>query len=829
MLEVYTFLFLASALLIGLLLDFRLPSFVHNWTPLWQMNLLAAVLLLLYVGGVLLLNVWYRLQRTASDSPGHQALQARMWAGINGTLGWLGHAVLGLCAVAGLGVLLWDGTISPWASALLTLSSIIVLSSFTINQWAIRHAPAAAEELRVTPGIGYVDIGWAVLDDPRYAESLLVRSTGTVLSSPWQNDADILYRGVGTLWRDATVKPGQRYLYSVFTHDGQERYTSTSEVRCRTFPLPDPPFDLKAEAQRTVIRLTWKLGDPEVQKIHILRHELQASVPQEAKLIPIDPLEGWNDGGLRSGTTYCYTLRTVRWINGVQQESEATTITIATLVQPLGHFSARVIKRRQVELTWETPEVAGFQRVTLTRRPASAPGATPEHIYVGSESRHVDEPPDYSTSYIYTLQAHYSNDLHSETIDCRVRTGAQPAGVQQVKLVPTRQTIHLNWSLPAAEEVRSVRLARQDFDRQSFEVSERELLEGLETEYIDRDVGPDTSYTYVLTLETVDGHQSQPQTYDVRTLPPVASVLNPQARFISPDGPVVLSWQLPNDSSVNATRIVRKTNELSGEPSNGTLIYEGPDQQATDSQVAAGQTYNYAFFAQDREGLLSTPGYAQIKTVATIRVMMVFPNGKRVPLELGPDISMGQLIPKLLERHGVQKDALASWKVVAADSRRELAAQDTLKTASIATGARLLVTYTCHPTPPVVPPPTVSSAADPGDASPNPATSGRSPLITPPPRPPEIAAPSHGDSAPLPIGQSIADADEVDQTSVAGPPAPSADAAPVDQASAAGQSAPSADAAPAAGPPASAFDPAVIMAALNDPDSVLRGSREDKP
>jgi len=75
----------------------------------------------------------------------------------------------------------------------------------------------------------------------------------------------------------------------------------------------------------------------------------------------------------------------------------------------------------------------------------------------------------------------------------------------------------------------------------------------------------------------------------------------PPANFIAYGGPdqVVLTWKNPTDVSFVRVRVIRNENAPPSSIDDGTIIYEGTDEEFTDTNLIPGTAYYYAIYSLD--------------------------------------------------------------------------------------------------------------------------------------------------------------------------------------------------------------------------------------
>ncbi len=699
MIEIYSAIMLLLALLATLQFEPKLPERLQALPLLWQVGAVVFAFLLIYSLGLLLFNLVYRRSSSKQVQSEATSFGGTLQPGGKNSLDWPGHLILAVAVILILSALVGKGGSEPFLLALLICCPVFLLCTFTTNQIEARDAPLPASSLKLIAGPGFIDVAWSPPDDPRYAEGMLVRTPATLVpSKPWQGK--ILCRGMLSSWHDSNTRPGVPYLYTVFTYNGRNKFCSTMGQSCAAFPLADPPTNVTYEAERNAIRLRWKVLDPfNLRVVRIIRHAVgMGAAATEEKVTEIEPCESWRDGGLLSATRYDYSICTID-LDG--QASEAALLNAATLAEPLETFEAHV-KRNRVTLNWSVPEdAADFQGVVLERVcTRKGHNQTTEEIYRGFDSKHVDEGLDYSTPFVYTIQARYTTPIRSERRTIAVVTEARPAGITNASCKAGSSSVSLHWTLPENEPVRQVRLARMEFGPEDKEIVETTLMTGLATEYTDRQVQPDTFYIYSIYVQSTDGHESDSKTLEVTTAaaPPPPSKVRPN--FREPSGPVTLTWNPPGDKAVAGTYIVRKQDQRPEDPYDGKTVFDGAATEVVDESTQVGTVYYYALYSYDADRTFSLPTYIRVTACAKVGLTINYSDiGKRRRARLSTCLKMSQLVPALLKQQGLDAGTLPDWTITVEETGRVIGKNEALRDCSVEEGQTLRLSFVRPPAP----------------------------------------------------------------------------------------------------------------------------------
>ncbi len=92
----------------------------------------------------------------------------------------------------------------------------------------------------------------------------------------------------------------------------------------------------------------------------------------------------------------------------------------------------------------------------------------------------------------------------------------------------------------------------------------------------------------------------------------VPTVMNFEAVYDEDNDEVDLTWVNPSFAEFAAVRIVRSTTFFPNSPNEGTLIYDGPGEEAVDDNVSLGSTYYYTAFVRSTANEYSAGAVAQV-------------------------------------------------------------------------------------------------------------------------------------------------------------------------------------------------------------------------
>lgn len=695
-LEAYASGILLVALVVNSVYGEQLHLRLQVFLFLWQIIVVIICLCLLYLGGVVFLYFLSSGDLQLVRPIENAGKQSSEWIFVNTNQGlsWFLHLLVAILLLLEL----FRGIVIPGVNTILLgilgWVGIVALASFISGIYEeSRRAPAAASDFVLKSRSGMIDISWTLPNDVYRAECLLVRTISPLVPT-YPDQGIILCRGELSSWKDTHVEPGTPYNYTLFSYDGNERYSKTITRTESALPLPSPPSNLTYIPEKIAIQLYWTLiGIRDIREVRITRYELTTS----GRIHPYSPSPilahqtYWRDGGLQSGKRYDYEIYS---LNMTGQASRPVSILTATLVDPINGFVIRVEKRNQVVLTWIPPEDKDdLQGVFITRTKEPDLDNPPIGPIFG-ESQYIDGGLEYNSTYRYKIVAKYTDPIESEPNEQCVTTDPQPSAVQKIAAVEECTKIMLHWQLPSEETVRKVLLVRVYSLKSDVMIKKWDL--GVAEEYIDQDVIPDTSYTYKISYQTTDGHWSCDGEIDTKTRPLPQRAKEFKARFAEKEKRVELVWVLPDDETVIGSCLVKKQGKQSKTVSDGEEILRGTETSFSDQSVENDKEYYYALFTYNHQGNYSKPDYCKIGTYPRLKVMIYYPDlgDKREGSLLPQDQPMLKIIRALLKRQPIDINSIIDLKLFVEETNRQIALEETLHQVGVESGQTIRVELT---------------------------------------------------------------------------------------------------------------------------------------
>lgn len=318
------------------------------------------------------------------------------------------------------------------------------------------------------------------------------------------DDGDLLYRGSGTSTVDRDARPGETVHYAAFPQTAAGEYGTASHANAAAAFPPDASEVTAAELIGCV-ELSWEPPrDEDIALFELVRRDADSG----------DTVELYRGLGTSFRDTTAtrpsrYTLR-VGWPNGAWSAGVSIgPFCPKPMVQP-----SNLIARSQpgaVHLTWVNPQIDTWRTARVVRRT----DRSPEHADDGDlrleapVSEFVDEGLVGGQRVYYGV---FADDVSGHTSPpARVEAvPLWPPPVANVEGVVTDGGVHWRWELP-----RDVRFEDVVIDRAEDGGTPSRCFAARATSFVDPNIMPGHTYTYVFTARSRGGSLSRSLTYHI--------------------------------------------------------------------------------------------------------------------------------------------------------------------------------------------------------------------------------------------------------------------------------------------------------------------------
>jgi fibronectin type 3 domain-containing protein/TolB-like protein len=322
---------------------------------------------------------------------------------------------------------------------------------------------------------------------------------------------------------DTGLEDGAAYQYCLASVDSRDRESPCSDTASLS-TLPTPTLELAADNLLRRMDLAWT-PLPGVEGYYLYRRPTGGVWEKTARLRHADTRAYTDEDGLEDGVYYQYHLTAF----DAQAETGASNVvegkTKDRFAPPAG-LGAQSGLVKSVRLHWtplQDPDIGGY---------AVYRGLSPDALAQIDRVRGADagayldkgspfDPLEDGTTYHYAVTTY--NLFRAEgpaSPPVSATTKPRPRAPQQVRAVALLDHIQLSWAPGREHDLVRYRLERSRNGGIWFTLGE---VPAAETRYDDRDIRPESSYQYRITVEDRDGLESDPALSDA-----VASPLSPE-------------------------------------------------------------------------------------------------------------------------------------------------------------------------------------------------------------------------------------------------------------------------------------------------------------
>ncbi|MCA9545613.1 MAG: LamG domain-containing protein, partial [Myxococcales bacterium] len=456
----------------------------------------------------------------------------------------------------------------------------------------VNAPPAAVAGFTATPGVGHAALRWQRPAAPDVA-FVMVRRSG--LRHPGPAEGQLVYRGQGEAFTDEVLDGGRQY-YTAFAQDYAGNLSPAARAQADILAVGDlviqpPPAveSLVATPGDRQVRLDWTLtAGRAAERIEVIRREVDGFGTARFAL---GPVPSYTDAALINGRRYEYLVRAFDRLGrpGAPQVVVAAPEGDPRPAPPRG-FDARA-GGGAVTLQWE-PAANPEEIVVIRRSTQTAPQTLAQGTEVarGGAGLFVDAAVEAGRRYHYSAFTLSAGGLVSLPTSRSVRLpddAAPPPAVTALRAVPGPERVQLLWTLPDAADLAGVRVAVAPVA--PVVGPEVLLFDGLADAVVHSPADAEVTYRYrvlaydhsgnespAVTVEATPGAPAGPQAEagaDQATLggawiwldgsasaaPPgtfytwtqiggpavrIVNANRPLARFLAPDGPGELTFEL---------------------------------------------------------------------------------------------------------------------------------------------------------------------------------------------------------------------------------------------------------------------------------------------
>jgi hypothetical protein len=376
---------------------------------------------------------------------------------------------------------------------------------------------------------------------------------------------------------------------------------------------PIPASDLTLTPGAGYIDINWTPpDDPRCAACLLVRGSATSlpSHPSHGEVIYRGVLSAWRDNKVMPGVPYSYVVFAHNG-RGSYSSTLGKTCSSFGLPDPPTDLEYEP-EQNAIRLTWKLLNVHDLRAVRIIRRRVTVAGEEKD------EKQIEIQPGEYwrdgglysGTRYDYLVHAVDLSGQLSESAMVRAAT-LVPALTGFVARVINRNQVSLTWNSPAeTTDWQDVVLTRT---LEAEPEKPEQIYIGTDTNHIDRDLGYDAAYIYMIYLRYADPIRSEPRTIRVNTSPRPAGV--DDIRVSTKRKSVLLQWDLPEHESVRRVKLVRKEFSRADDKVIARELASDRITEYLDRQVEPGTSYNYLVYVESVDGHISSPRQVEVDTL----------------------------------------------------------------------------------------------------------------------------------------------------------------------------------------------------------------------
>ena len=382
------------------------------------------------------------------------------------------------------------------------------------------------------------------------------------------------------------------YVYAVFSRGV---YSTASNIVATT-RKPWPPRSLSAEAlSATSIKITWQAPNHTgIKSYDVYRDGVYLSTTTGLE---------YTDTNLTPDKSYTYYALSVISKDAYSLRGNSSTTTTLKLETPRS-LKSQILSATSVKLTWQAPAHGGAKTYHIYRNNTKIAEAT--------GLAYTDSGLAPNKSYTYYVLSVFSESLYSFPSSLvTANPQLRPPGSLSAEAL-SAASIKLTWQAPVH------RVNSYDVYRNGTWLA---TVGGLE--YTDRNLTPNTTYTYFMLSVLSRGVYSSQSNSASATTPQLGPPRSLSAEVLGSTS-VKLTWQAPTHGDVGMYDVYR----------NGAWLTTATGLEYTDRNLTPGTTYTYFVLS-----VLSTGAYSSQSNSATATL----PAGSGVASERASDEGLGNI------------------------------------------------------------------------------------------------------------------------------------------------------------------------------------------
>jgi len=360
--------------------------------------------------------------------------------------------------------------------------------------------------------INAIAFEWKSITDPRVKGIYVYKKDFTVAKD--DNKQGDYYTTLTnrfiTHYLDKEITPDTKYMYyfKTFSDDAESKKSKITTVN--SLPVLNSVSWIHSIAglPRSA-KIIWRPHTNQKVKSYIIERKTS----KDAKWEELTTIDGrlnaeYIDTGLKDNYTYKYRIRVLTYDDIVSTPSEIVQVITKALPKPTTGIKATTKVPKVIKLTWDKAKNKDFFRYFVYR--SDEPNGTYELIAKLYNNKFTDKIGEDSKEYFYRISNIDKDGLESiyEQTTIKGSTLSKPKAPTILGATIIDNKVELSWS-KTDTRIRSYIIVRES-KKGWFETTTKEIKDIHTTKYTDRDIKPDTSYTYVVYGVDENGIKSKP-------------------------------------------------------------------------------------------------------------------------------------------------------------------------------------------------------------------------------------------------------------------------------------------------------------------------------
>jgi len=341
---------------------------------------------------------------------------------------------------------------------------------------------------------------WKNITDPRVKGIYVYKKDSTVAKGDDKSGdyyATLTNRFV-THYLDREITPDTKYMYYFKTFSDDAESKKSKMISVNSLPVLNSVSWIHSIAglPRSA-KIIWRPHTNQKVKSYIIERKTSKDEKWE-ELTTVDGRLNaeYIDTGLKDNYTYKYRIRVLTYDDIVSTPSEIVQVITKALPKPITGIKATTKVPKVIKLTWDKAKNKDFARYFVYR--SDEPNGTYELIAKLYNNKFTDKINEDGKDYFYRISNTDKDGLESKYEQTTIQgaTLSKPKSPTILGATLVDDKVELSWS-KTDPRIKSYIILRES-KKGWFDTVSKEIKDIRTTKYTDKDIKPETSYTYVV-------------------------------------------------------------------------------------------------------------------------------------------------------------------------------------------------------------------------------------------------------------------------------------------------------------------------------------------